>query len=483
MKYSNAVNGILLVGWLLIPSTLFAAGNFIPGNGTRSIGKAGAVVATGDDSEAVYHNPANLGRLRGFGIRLDGTVTFQQLEFTRKPEGSLTFDKVSKDTTPGFIPMVAAWYSFNKLGPGTLTLGAMWYGPHGSSAYKYQSKTEEGACKKAKVGDAIVCKPMPTGGPQRLNRIEATNPMMYLGLAAAYEWRFREGYALRFGGAFKFTYLVVTQRQAAIAAGIFYKAASAKLTDGEIIMNLAADGYSFTGDLGFSITTPVGLSLGFSVLLPVTLNLNGTLNVQLNETFDALAKIRGNQVQFTKTFPAVMRAGLGWSNKILTFEVAFVAELWSVEKALTLRPVNIEQEVLNKKLKLPSFSLPTQLRNSYSLRVGMEYNIREWVLLRLGWLMETGATKTELLSTSTMDYPKHAITGGVSVNLPGGLTIDFSIIHFFPGEFDITNSPSRPVDVSPKDLQSPTSIASVTNGKYRYAITAISFALKGNWMK
>lgn len=474
--------GLVLLIWMFfLPVVVQAAGTFIPGNGTRSLGKAGAVVATGEDSDAVYHNPANLGRLRGFGVRFDSSFSIQEASFLRTPEGSVRFDRTDKTLNPAYIPMLSIWYTFKNVGPGHLTLAAFAYGPHGRTGFNFPET--EGKCQKSTKGDAQVCNPMPEPGPQRLSMIRTSSPLIYFGLATAYEWNVREDIALRLGGAFKGAYLIASQRQAAIAASLLYDSASSKITAGEVIMDLNGTGITFTGDIGISMTFPTGFSIGLSFLIPMTVELNGTLDVQLGEIFDRFAGVQGRAVDATTSFPLIVRAGVGWKLPDFSVEIAVVSELWSVQQKISVRPKDIFLDVSGQKTKIPDFSIPQELRDSISLRVGMEYNLLKWVYLRLGWLMETGSTPIEKLSAASIDYPKHAITGGVSVKIPGGLLLDLSVMHAFAGHFTITNSPLRPVDVSPTNFADPSRVKPVSNGEYRYAVTVFSVGISGNWLK
>ncbi len=482
---------LLFVTLLAFPGISAGSGVYLPGNGSRSGGMADAVVATGADGDAVIHNPSNLAKLRGFGLRFDGQLSVQTASFLRAPEGDQKYDWVNKKVFPIFIPILSLWYNFQKVGPGSLTLSLFSYAPHGKTGYHYPEKQPERKdgkepCQKAEKGEAIVCDPMPDPGPQRTVLIAITSPLVFSGLAAAYEWNINKDWALRFGGSFKIGYLGVYQRQTAVVAGIFYKPSSPKITPGEAIMEIDINGFSPTGDLALSLDMPAGFSFGTSFAFPVTFRASGTLTVTLNKTIAKFATIYGKNIDVITSFPAVLRFGFGWQGYGLRLELGFFMEFWSILKEFKIIPQDIEIEAgigIKKRTKLPEFTFPQEMNDAFSIRFGAEYQPWKYLLLRTGVLYESNAVPLERLNVNSIDYPKIAITGGVSFLTPWGFQIDVSFMHSFQREFVVENSPIRPVDVSPKGLQYPKPLPSTSNGTYRYSATIVSFGIQGSWGK
>ncbi len=471
--------GVCLVGFTL--SQAWAAGNFLPGNGSSATGKGTAVIATGSGIDATQHNAANLGKLRGFGLKFDSLLSFQKASFLRAPEGDFQFERVSKDGAPAYIPALQIWYTFKDLGPGNLTLSLYGYAPHGKTNFRYPEV--EGNCTQSSKGEARVCNPMPEPGPQRLTIINTSSPLVYFGLAAAYEWNIQEDTALRFGGSVRVGYLNAQQRQSAIAASLFYSANTSKITDGEVIMDLRGSGITVTGDIGFSMSLPFGLAIGASLLFPMQANLTGDIDVQINTTFDSLASIQGKDVLVQLDFPFVLRAGLGWQKYGFSIEASFVAELWSIQERISVSPQNIRLKFGDSETTLPDFAIEQRFRNSYSFRIGAEYLIKGWVYVRAGYIYEMGATERQRLNANTLDYPdKHIITGGVGVNIPGGIQLNVSVMHAIDGDFTITDSQSLPIDVSPTTLAGG-KVTTVGNGNYQYGVTVVNIGISGNWLK
>lgn len=457
-----------------------AAGIFFSGNGVVSGGRAGAAVATGNSADAYIHNPANLSKLKGFGFRFDSILSFQTAIFTRAPEGKITFDSVSKDTSPAYIPALSFWYGIPNLGPGTLTLTLFAQAPHGRSGYRFPETA--GECDPAKEGDAIVCRVMPEPGPNRATLIKTASTTIYFGLAAAYELRLGSEVKLRIGGTFRAQYINAVQRQAMIAAGLFYRPSSKKIGTGEVLLQINASGVGFTGDAGFSLDLPYGFSIGASVLLPVTAELSGTLDVQIKQALDSTVKIYGKNLGIETSFPLIFRSGIGWTGHALSVEVAFVGEFWSGASSQKMKPRGVEFSALGSRITIPEIEIKQNFHDSFSIRVGGEYNIKNWIWVRAGWWFETGALEEKFTSVGSIDYPNRmAFTAGLSARIPGGLMLSLSVMHILGRTVTVKDSPLRPTDLSPDGLKYPGGVPSTSNGVYQFGNTTLFLGIRGNW--
>lgn len=458
-----------------------AAGIFFSGNGSVAGGRAGAVVATGNSADSFLHNMANISKLKGFGLRFDNILSFQTARFKRANAGNTVFEEVSKDESPAWIPALSFWYGIPNLGPGTLTVMLFANGPHGRSGYRYPE--EEGTCNPSEKGDAFVCNPMPEPGPNRGVLIRTASTTLYFGLGVAYEWRIRNDVKLRIGGAFKMQYTNAVQRQTMIAVGISYNAAKKEMTTGEVILQIDANGWAPTGDAGISLDLPLGFRVGAAVQLPSTTLINGRIDVFLNEALNNLASLEGTGVDIETSFPPFLRAGIGWEGYGLSVEVAFVAELWSQANKQVLKPKNIKFNAFGASIDIPEIAIDLRFKDSYSVRVGAEYNIANWVWVRAGWWYETGTLEEREQSVATIDYPNRmALTGGISVKVPKiGVMVDFSVMHIFGRQITVTDSPIVPTDVSPDLLKNPSGNPSTANGDYTFGNTSLFIGIRGNW--
>ncbi|HAA59187.1 MAG TPA: hypothetical protein DCE42_30850 [Myxococcales bacterium] len=460
-----------------------AANVFLPGNGSRAMGKASAVVASGDGEYAMFFNPANLSRLRGFGIRIDSYWSYQSLTFERQAEGSTTFEPSVKKSDPVWVPFVALTFGTAKLGPGEFGVSAFWYGPHGRSV---KFPEEEGTCEQPQNpetdGVAYTCDPMPKPGAQRFSMIYTSSPLLYGGIGAAYAMSFA-GFKVRAGATFKLASLFVEQKLALIAASSLYRPTQDP-SAAEVLMKASGSGIYFTGDLGLTVETPGGFSIGASFFFPATAQISGSLDIQAGSLFGGLAKVFGNQIDMVVPFPGIFRAGVAWQRHNLSIEASLVMELWGeAQQSIDVLPKDIVIRTGGEDNKLGKVEIAQVLRNSISLRVGAEYNLMKMFLFRLGFLYESGSTVEERLTPGTMDYPeKIGLSAGISYQIPVvGLRLDVSAIHFLTKEYNVTNSKILPADVSPDNLKNSDNIGPVANGKYTYGVTVIAVGLRGNW--
>ncbi len=474
----------------VFPSISFGANIFFPGNGSASIGRAGAVVASGKTVEAVYFNPANLGYLKGYGVRLDSSLSFQRMDFLRQSEKyaltEYTYDRVEKDPAPVFIPFLSMWASFSDIGPGRLSFSLFAFAPNGRTNYNYPEK--KGKCTTSKDpkkdGVARVCDPMSEPGPQRLTVITSASPLVYTGLAAAYRLSTPFGIGLSIGATFKAAYMQAAQRVSVISASLLYRPTAKKVSSGELIMDLATEGWYFTADFGVTLELPGNLKLAASILLPATATLDGTLDLEINKMSASLMKVYGRNVALTVPFPLIFRTGLAWQNDKFAAEIAAVVEFWGdVEQKMNVISKDIELEIMGKKSKLEDVAIDQILHNSISLRAGVQYNLFRFLALKAGFLWSSGSVDKNRINALSIDAPnKIGLSAGLTAMLPfGGLHVDLSILHIFDQEIVITDSLTMPTDVSPTGLKAPKAPGSTSNGTYHLGMTVLSLGIRGSW--
>ncbi len=482
--------GLLLI--ILFPTLSHAANVLLSGNGTKAMGRADAVVASGDDVYGIHYNPANLSRLRGFGVRLDGYMSSQSLSFHRRDEKingkTITYEEVAKEERPFWIPFFALWFDTGRIGQGHFILSLFAYGPHGLHDYQYPEKKGECRAPKdpKKEGDAHLCKKMPEPGPQRMRLIYTRNPLGFGGLAAAYEWKFSDDFLLRLGGAFKLSYAMTDQRLAVVASSALADPRKKTVSAGEALMSASCDGFFLAGDLGVTLELPRGFSLAFSFFFPTTATLHGEIQVEITELAGSLAKIYGKEMTMEVPLPAILRSGLAWHSQHWVLELSFIVELWGeTPQYVAIRPKNVRFEALGKSEALKDVLIEQKLHNSYSLRFGLEYRGFKFLSLRTGFLWESGATDIDRLSVATIDYPdKIAFSAGLTFPIPATtLSLDLAFMYFLPRTITVSNSALRPIDLTP-DLplvKGNKPLPSTSNGTYHYGIAILGLGIKGSW--
>jgi len=140
-----------VAGVLLGASSAWASGLESGTNGSQSMSRGGAFVAKADDPSAVEHNPAGLGRMRGFRLTFDNNIMFSGMSFQRdgayftcpgpdstacvkSPYAGQAYPKVSDEYGPSWIPQIAATYGFGRVG-----IGFGLFGPSSARGVQYPS--------------------------------------------------------------------------------------------------------------------------------------------------------------------------------------------------------------------------------------------------------------------------------------------------------------------------------------------------------
>lgn len=68
---------------LLLSSSAFAGGMFLPFRGARATGRAGAFTAGVDDASALYYNPAGMADIDDWSFLIDGALILQRVGYDR----------------------------------------------------------------------------------------------------------------------------------------------------------------------------------------------------------------------------------------------------------------------------------------------------------------------------------------------------------------------------------------------------------------
>lgn len=137
----------MMRGWMALcaamiwTSTAFAAGYDTPmTHSAKYIGMGGTAIGTVNDASALYHNPAALSRVSGFGLAVSVSPLFGQLQASPHPEA------INIKSNPSFSPffMVAASYAITD----RVTVAAGFYPlGGGGGGYSYDYTTSSGAAR------------------------------------------------------------------------------------------------------------------------------------------------------------------------------------------------------------------------------------------------------------------------------------------------------------------------------------------------
>jgi long-chain fatty acid transport protein len=430
-----------------------AAGFYLPGRGLRAAGRAGAFVASCDDPQCLWYNPANLAALDGYHLLVDAAAVFTTSTFrraTRQEDGrDIAYGKVSNGAPPVVSPSIlfAGDFGLEDFGFGAGVFAP--YGPH----LRY-----------------------PEGGPQRYSLVNTDGTLaLFMGLAAAWQPHPQ----LRVGLGFQNMLVKVSSTMVGSAyTGLFGRPED---RDQDLLMQgIATGAFNPTGNAGlwWRPTQDWGLELAFSLQLPVDFSERGKVRVRLpsgyyydNVTLDPEIP----PARITAHFPLVARWGVRWAEARWDAEASVTFERWSPLKRVTIAAQNawIRDAPGLGDSQIRPLHIVTEMRDSVGFQLGGKFMVLPTLEVRAGYGFEMSAFDARTYSVFLPDGDKHTLALGASYRLGRTVTIDFSYAHIFNQPRNIGSSTLRQQNPVDDDLG-----IIVGNGRYRGGFDIVGLGLR-----
>lgn len=442
---TRRTNAWLAACLILLPLPARAGGYFLPGRGVRALSRAGAFVVGVDDSTAAWYNPAQLAGQPGTRLQIDAAMiitrdTFDRYPIAEVPEG---FAPVSNSAPPA--PGLSAGIS-SDFGLDGLVFGLAFYTPYGTWG-RY-----------------------PEDGAQRYSIIRSDNLAYVLQLSAA--WQPFDG--LRIGAGLSFFTIDISDTHAVSGfPGLFGMPEDHDL-DG-VIQLIAKDSMIPGGQvglwmhLGAWIPALDGIELGLSFEPPLAVDAEGHMLARLPSNIyydDVTLDPAEPPIAISFNLPWIVRSGLRYRYRdVFDVELDLVWEGWS---CLDVIHVKAEQPTYYRDVPtigdyLLKFSdLPRYYRDTYSVRLGGSARPLDWLVLRTGFLWESGAPPDAYFTLNTPDSGKFGFAMGAGVQL-GAFEIDLGYMHFFFDKRDISNETSQARQTNPSNPEGTTIVG---GGRY-----------------
>lgn len=481
---------------LAIPSTAHAGGFYLLDRDTRALGRGGAFVAGADDPSSLWYNPAGIG-FSGNQLLLDATMTFFSVDYTRVDSGGTTLPTVNGTNAPIPIPTIAG--TFN-LGLRNFVFEVGIFAPNAALMRWPASVTVDG---------------VPQAAPQRYSLLSMEGSLI-AALALGAAWRPIDELSIGLGvhvvyGSF------AAQTALSACDGITCAFPEdpeydgvAQLTLNPVFTAVATLGVTYDAGpvrFGVSVMTPYSLSGNASIQVRtpsaaafdgafVRTREGGCATVPDQEIASSIAAGEHHACQDTRAdmnldFPWIVRAGVQLEAiDDLLLELSFVYESWSLQTEASVRPHDVWfSDALGGALdyQVGPLSIPRHMRDTFSIRLGGEYTIDDFIQVRLGGYYESGSFDDQWLQALTIDSDKIVIAGGASVRVVDGFWIDAMVgyAHLFPR--NVTNSavpvpnPIRPAVADPDpSVRMPGDPTYIGNGTYD--MTAPFFGLGIRWL-
>ncbi len=429
---------ILFLG-LLLPVSADGAGYYFSDAGTRALGRGTAFIASADDLSAQYYNPAALVRVRGNQMYYSLSAVDQYVYFDRndEPEEDLTFDPIYNQSPAFLIPAFSFSSDFG-LPDTTFALG--FFSPFAPDLT------------------------YPADGAQRYVLIDSLIWQFAVGATVAHritDW-------LAVGIGLESWFLRVEQQLA--------------LTMAE------SDDPSYDIDVGFKVwdkfkpVLSLGLlldpspawSIGLSMRPPIRWQGKGSITADFEghifeDQLDGTTFI-DDDITMLLNIPIILRGGVALRPvPDLELETAMVYEGWSSLEQVTITDLDLtvkanpDSALLTDDIVITNdVELLAGYRDTFSLRMGGEYDLDDRYSVRAGAFYETSAVPPENQGVGLVDTNKFGFGAGASVDLRR-FRLDLSLARLQLASRDITDSALRQLWLK-VDLSDPSG-SEITDGK------------------
>lgn len=407
---------MIAVVLLLLSGSAWAGGYMLLDSGVRAQGRAGAFVAGANDISAQWYNPAALTQVPRSTVAFEGWLTQQTAWFEREDiPGVNPFSETVTEAAPVFEPSGGYVTGLGGLHPAlddvSLAVGLMV--PTGSD-YLW-----------------------PADGPQRYALVSAQIRQIYAGPSVA--WAIAPW--LSVGGSVQYTFLKVDQSLVATLCEEGGESCGSDSPIDDVRLDVSAlDPGKVTWNAGVLIQPVEVLKIGLSVQPGVDFVAAGSTTSTLdpnNGLFDGVLTgdtFSDEDVNVHVSLPWTARAGVEVTPiERLRIELAGTWTGWSATENLRVADVDLELTTTESGpmqgqsiVVTDDVSLPTGFVDSFSVRLGSEFDAHERLTVRAGVYAETGATPDDFANAGVPDADKLGGSLGASVRIGDHLTLDAS---------------------------------------------------------
>ena len=429
--------------------------------GVRSFSRGGAFIAGVDDLTALYYNPAALTRLKRGQVMLDVAGVQQFVSYSRADfpgngpldaNGDMTdiaFDTVTNAAPPYAIPHLGVSHTFGL--PNT-TFAFGFYPPYAPDLS------------------------YPDDGPQRYSLIDTEVIQTVLGPSIAHE--FLDWFSLGAGVSWNVLYV---EQELKISVptndliGFLDESdeAMTAIEDPAYDVAFRMDAYDGQGvgwNLGLLIEPPTEKwALGMMFQAPVQFCATGQMEADFSEHVlytdgfanpqdiitQAIAK--DDFVTLEVTMPLILKGGFALRpSDRLEVEIASVWQNWSSIDAIVVSDLNMVID-LNEDFFIPledavisdDVVLPAGYKNSWSVRLGGDFDFSDRWTARAGGFVETSAIPDESQTVALVDGNKVGYGVGGSWFPNNKWAIDLGLSQSFLASRDISGSHATQISINP----------------------------------
>ncbi len=394
--------------------------------GTRSMARGGAFIAGADDTTAVYYNPAALTRIDGGQFKLDFAGVQQWITFDRADVGDEVFEPIENCLCPYPVPTIGLAQGFAG-GRGALAFSV--YPPY-APLIEY-----------------------PADGPQRYDLVDSTVIEITAGPSAGFEVI----PGLSIGAGLQYKWMLAGQELAITTL-------EGDDPSNDILFEMEArDPFTLSWNAGVLWEDPKDqrYAIGAAFVPPVTYEARGYLAADFSQhAFYESGQIvsesaRDDDMLLTVKMPMQIKAGvLVRPTDALEIEAAGVYQKWDVVDEVVITDVDMEIDVdifgtADTVEITDDVVLPAGYRNSWSARLGAEWDAGDRLSLRAGGIFETSAIPPATQGVNLVDGNKVGYGLGTTVHLNRRWAVDAAWTQNFLLLDEITDSEVRQIVVDP----------------------------------
>jgi long-chain fatty acid transport protein len=421
---------------LLLAAQAHASAYYFLDSGARAIGRGGAWIVGGDDLSAQYYNPAELSNIKRPMLNVQGWAVAQNIQFDRADEdGQDPYENVHNESPPIYEPEFGYAAPLGGISPilKNTTLAVGLYVP--TSPYLA----------------------FPEDGPQRYSLIDSLIWQVYAGPSVAQKitpW-------LTVGAGLQYTFLRVEERLAATICTLpdaedCANADSRQYEDpaNDIVLGVKTwDPFELSWNAGFILKPTPRVEIGAAFQPPIKYTAPGSISATFNENYSLANQLDGlsftdDDVTLKVTIPMIVRAGVQVTPiDPLRVELAGTWTNWAVMKELRITDMDLTVKHADDATLLQDdivvtddVVFPTGYQNSWSARLGGDYQLNEWAQVRAGAHYESSAVPDANLAVNLVDGPKWGVGAGATFTVAKRVAFDVAFAEQFMGSREITNS-------------------------------------------
>lgn len=398
---------------LVLASTADASAYYVADVGTRSLGRGGAFIAGVDDTTAQYYNPAALTRIDGGQFKVDLSGVHQYIRFDREDIGTEVFEPVENLGPPYPIPTIGLAQSFM----GDRAVIAFGVYPPYAPFIEYDRE-----------------------GAQRYTLVDSTVIEVTAGPSAAFE--IIPGLSVGVGGQYK--WMLAGQQ-------LFLTTSGDDDPTGQIGFDMeASDPFTLSWNAGVLFEDPKNQrwAVGVGFVPPVKYEAEGYLRADFTDhtvypSIISEAKPSDEDITLLISMPMQVKAGaLFRPTDKLEIEAATVFQKWDVVEEIVVTDLDMEiDSALGEPIVVDEdVVLPAGYKNTWSARLGAEFDAHEMVTARAGILWEGGAIPDATTGVSLVDGNKYGYGLGGTVWLGKRWAVDAAWHQSFMPTRTITDS-------------------------------------------